>query len=74
MLCDVEFGETAQPLAECEQPFVAPRGIPLEISQAISLGAAAQRTVLRVHCRGAAFVGLLGTASVREDVAFHTVP
>src|SRR4030095_14772380 len=45
-LCGVEFGETAQPLAEREQPFVAPLGVPHEVSRASSLARGVQADAL----------------------------
>src|SRR4030095_12360191 len=45
-LCGVEFGETAQPLAEREQPFVAPLGVPHEVSHATSLARGVQADAL----------------------------
>src|SRR5215218_4335492 len=47
----VEFGETAQPLAEREQPFVAPLGIPHQISQANSLARGVQADTLDLPVR-----------------------
>src|SRR4029453_14986566 len=47
----VEFGETAQPLAEREQPFVAPLGVPHEISQASSIARGVQADALDLPVR-----------------------
>src|SRR5512133_3276996 len=47
----VEFGETAQPLAEREQPFVAPLGIPHKIPQASSIARGVQADALDLPVR-----------------------
>jgi hypothetical protein len=47
----VEFGETAQSLAEREQPFVAPLGVSHEISQARSVARGVQADALDLPVR-----------------------